>query len=105
MARLARGHGHRGIHHGAQLAGPLGMTLVPNGDLVVANATNGKVVEIKPSGQQVGSYYAIEDVGQDPPGNGDLFDLAVSADGTKLYVASELANTVTVPFVPVSAAV
>jgi hypothetical protein len=78
---------------GGQLANPLGMTLAPNGDLLAANATNGKIVEVTPSGKQVGEYYAIQDVGQDPPGNGDLFDLAINQAGTGVLFVKDDTNT------------
>jgi hypothetical protein len=78
---------------GGQLANPLGLALAPNGDLLAANATNGKIVEITPGGKQVGEYFAIQDVGQDPPGNGDLFDLAISADGKGVLLVKDDLNT------------
>lgn len=81
------------LTHGGQLANPLGLVLAPNGDLLAANATNGKIVEITPSGKQVGEYYAIQDVGQDPPGNGDLFDLAIDQDGTGVLFVKDDTNT------------
>jgi hypothetical protein len=70
------------VTSGGQLAGPLGMTIGPDGDLLVANAVNGKIVEVTPAGKQVGEFYAIQDVGQDPPGSGDLFGIAVNQAGT-----------------------
>jgi hypothetical protein len=78
---------------GGQLSNPLGLVLAPNGNLLAANATNGKVVEITPAGQQVGEYYAIQDVGQDPPGNGDLFDVAINQAGTGLLFVKDDTNT------------
>lgn len=81
---------------GGQLANPLGLALAPNGDLLAANATNGKIVEITPDGKQVGEYYAIQDVGQDPPGNGDLFDIAISADGNGVLLVKDDLNTIAV---------
>jgi hypothetical protein len=81
------------LTHDGQLANPLGLTLAPNGDLLAANATNGKIVEITPSGKQVGEYYAIQDVGQDPPGDGDLFDLAINQDGTAVLFVKDDTNT------------
>lgn len=72
-----------------QLAGPLGMTLAPNGDILVANAVNGKIVEIAPSGKQLGEFYAIQDVGQDPPGNGDLFGIALNQSGTGILFVGD----------------
>jgi hypothetical protein len=81
------------LSEGGQLANPLGMVLAPNGDLLVANATNGKIVEVTPTGRQVGEYYAIQDVGQDPPGNGDLFDLAINQAGTGVLFVKDDTNT------------
>ncbi|MGH3856629.1 MAG: hypothetical protein ACRDR6_24715 [Pseudonocardiaceae bacterium] len=78
---------------GGQLANPLGLVLAPDGDLLAANATNGKIVEITPGGQQVGEYFAIQDVGQDPPGDGDLFGLAISADGQGVLLVKDDLNT------------
>ena len=78
---------------GGQLADPLGLVLAPNGDLLAANATNGKIVEITRSGKQVGEYYAIQDVGQDPPGNGDLFDLAINQASTGVLFVKDDTNT------------
>jgi sugar lactone lactonase YvrE len=77
------------VTSGGQLQGPLGLTIAPDGDLLVANADNGKVVEVTPSGAQVGEFYADHNVGQDPPGNGDLFDLAVDQAGTGVYFVGD----------------
>jgi hypothetical protein len=78
---------------GGQLANPLGMATAPNGDLLVANAVNGKIVEVTPSAKQVGEYYADDDIGQDPPGNGDLFDVAVNQAGTGVLFVNDGTNT------------
>jgi len=77
---------------GGQLANPLGLALAPDGDLLAANAVNGKIVEITPAGQQVGEYYADDDSGQDPPGNGDLFDVAVDQAGTGVLFVNDGTN-------------
>jgi hypothetical protein len=76
-----------------QLANPLGLALAPDGDLLAANATNGKIVEVTPSGKQVGEYYADDDIGQEPPGNGDLFDVAVTQPGTGVLFVNDGTNT------------
>ncbi len=76
-----------------QLANPLGLAIAPNGNLLTANATNGKIVEITPAGQQVGEFYAIENVGQDPPGNGDLFGIAINQAGTGVLFVKDDENT------------
>jgi hypothetical protein len=81
------------LSSGGQLANPLGMDRAPNGNLLVANATNGKIVEITTTGTQVGEYFANEDVAQDPPGNGDLFDIAVNQAGNGIYFVNDDTNT------------
>ena len=81
------------LSSGGQLANPLGMDRAPNGDLLVANATNGKIVEITPAGTPVGAYYANQDVAQDPPGNGDLFDIAVNQTHDGIYFVNDDTNT------------
>jgi hypothetical protein len=75
-----------------QLANPLGLDLAPDGDLLAANGTNGKIVEITPDGKQAGEYYADDDIGQEPPGNGDLFDLAVNQSGTGVLFVNDGTN-------------
>ncbi|WP_344999703.1 hypothetical protein [Tsukamurella soli] len=81
------------LSSGGQLANPLGIALAPNGDLLVANATNGKIVEVTPAGKQVGEYFANEDVAQDPPGNGDLFDLVVNQTKDGILFVNDDTNT------------
>jgi len=76
-----------------QLANPLGLVLAPDGDLLTANAVNGKIVEITPAGHQVGEYYADDSVGQEPAGNGDLFDLAISRNGSGVLFVNDGTNT------------
>jgi hypothetical protein len=39
------------VTQGGQLAKPLAVRLAPNGNLLAANATNGKIVEINPGRQ------------------------------------------------------
>jgi len=78
---------------GGQLANPLGMAVAPNGDLLVANSTNGKIVEVTQAGKQVGEYYADDDIGQEPPGQGDLFDVAVNQAGTGIFFVNDGTNT------------
>jgi hypothetical protein len=75
-----------------QLAGPLGLVIAPGGDVLAANATNGKIVEITPAGKQVGEYYADDSIGQDPPGDGDLFDVAITQDGKGVLFVNDGTN-------------
>jgi len=77
---------------GGQLANPLGLALAPGGDLLAANATNGKIVEVTPGGKQAGEYYADHDIGQEPPGNGDLFDVAVNQAGNGVLFVNDGTN-------------
>lgn len=81
------------LSKGGQLANPLGMAMAPNGDLLVANATNGKIVEVTTAGKQVGEDYVDDDIGQDPPGLGDLFDVAVNQAGTGVLYVNDGTNT------------
>jgi hypothetical protein len=81
------------LAQGGQLANPLGMALAPGGNLLVANATNGKIVEVTPAGAQVGEFYAINDVGQSPPGNGDLFGIAINQAGNGVLFVADDTNT------------
>jgi hypothetical protein len=60
---------------GGALDAPLGMTLAPNGDLVVVNGNNGNAVEITPSGKQLATKTLIKN------GAGDLFGIITAGDG------------------------
>jgi hypothetical protein len=80
------------LTQGGQLANPLGLVLAPGGDLLAANATNGKIVEVTQNGKQAGEYYADHDIGQEPPGNGDLFDVAVNQAGNGVLFVNDGTN-------------
>jgi sugar lactone lactonase YvrE len=74
---------------------PLAMTMAPNGHLLVTNATNGQVVEIDPiAGKQIYAQWIDTDQAQTPPGNGDLFGLAMSPDGKGFYYVEDDMNTI-----------
>jgi hypothetical protein len=66
------------IATGGALNAPLGMTLAPNGDLVVVNGNNGNAVEVSPAGKQVATKTLVKN------GAGDLFGLATTAGGLLL---------------------
>jgi hypothetical protein len=68
-------HGGRTVSAGGALAGPLGLTLAPNGDVLAANGANGNLVEVTPTGMQVDAVL-LDSSGQ-PPGAGALFGLAL----------------------------
>ncbi len=60
---------------GGALDAPLGMTLAPNGDLVVVNGNNGNAVEITPAGRQLTTKTLVKN------GAGDLFGIVTTPDG------------------------
>jgi hypothetical protein len=65
---------------GGALSAPLGMTLAPNGDLVVVNGNNGNAVEISPAGKQLFTKMLINN------GAGDLFGITTTPAGGLLAV-------------------
>ncbi len=73
---------------------PLAMTMAPNGNLLALNAKNGQVVEIDPNtGEQLGAQWIDNNPAQSPPGNGDLFGLAIRPDGKGFYYVEDDVNT------------
>jgi hypothetical protein len=84
----------RTVTEGGLLKRPLAMCLAPNGNLLVTNARNGQVVEADPrSGRQLLAQWIDTDQAQSPPGNGDLFGIAVKPDGSGFYYVEDDANT------------
>jgi len=71
---------------GGELNAPLGMTMAPNGDLVVVNGNNGNAVEITPAGKQVATRTLIKN------GAGDLFGIITTQTGDGLIVANDGTN-------------
>lgn len=70
---------------GGALNAPLGMTIAPNGDLVVVNGNNGNAVEITPAGKQLATKTLIKN------GAGDLFGITQS--GNRLIIPNDGTNT------------
>ncbi len=60
---------------GGALDAPLGMTLAPNGNLVVVNGNNGNAVEITPAGRQLTTKTLVKN------GAGDLFGIITTPGG------------------------
>jgi len=79
----ALGGGGITLISGAPLDDPLGLTVVPGGDIVSANGNNGRVVETTPGGQVVATRTLVD------PGAGDLFGLAVALGGEGLYFTND----------------
>ena len=76
------------ISTGGALNAPLGMTLAPNGDLVVVNGNNGNAVEITPAGRQLTTKTLIKN------GAGDLFGIVTTQAGDGLLVANDGTNAI-----------
>ncbi|MBV8660394.1 MAG: hypothetical protein JO142_21455 [Burkholderiales bacterium] len=82
------------VTEGGMLSRPLAMTTTPLGHLLVTNGLNGKVVEIDPvAGKQLYSRWIDANKAQTPPGNGDLFGLAMTPDGRGFYYVEDDVNT------------
>ncbi len=74
---------------------PLALTTAPYGHLLAINALNGQVVEIDPTtGKQLYAQWIDADQAQSPPGNGDLFGIAITPDGKGFYYVEDDVNTI-----------
>jgi hypothetical protein len=74
---------------------PLALTTAPNGHLLAINALMGQVVEIDPAtGKQLYAQWIDADQAQLPPGNGDLFGIAMTPDGKGFYYVEDDVNTI-----------
>lgn len=83
----------RTVSKDGMLRRPLAMDFAPNGNLLVLNAKNGQVVEINPAnGTQLGAQWIDNNAAQTPPGNGDLFGLAMKPDGRGFYYVEDDVN-------------
>ncbi|MEM5331215.1 hypothetical protein VSR34_32225 [Paraburkholderia sp. JHI2823] len=73
---------------------PLAMIATPHGHLLVTNALNGQVVEIDPvAAKQLYARWLDTDKAQSPPGNGDLFGIALTPSGDGFYYVEDDVNT------------
>jgi hypothetical protein len=76
------------------LSWPLAMALSPQGHLLVCNGKDGRLVEIDPiEGKQIYAQWINNDQAQSPPGNGDLFGIAMTPDGKGFYYVMDDVNT------------
>jgi DNA-binding beta-propeller fold protein YncE len=93
--RTTSGGTGREITRDGLLARPLALAMTPEGHLLVCNGRNGKVVEIDPAeGKQLAAQWIDADQAQSPPGNGDLFGIAMTPDGRGFYYVEDDMNTV-----------
>lgn len=82
------------ITQGGLLSWPLAMVYTPNGHLLVCNGKDGELVEVDPkAGKQIYSQWIDSDQAQSPPGNGDLFGIALTPDGQGFYYVEDDMNT------------
>ncbi|HEY7946723.1 MAG TPA: hypothetical protein VID75_03545 [Acidimicrobiales bacterium] len=74
------------VSSGGSLNQPLGMTLAPNGDIIVVNGNDGNAVEFSPTGKQVATKTLVKN------GAGDLFGLTVTPDGGGIEFVNDGTN-------------
>ena len=76
---------------------PLALEKAPNGDLLVINALNGRIIELDPATkQQVAARWINTNKAQTPPGSGNLFGVALTLDGKGIYFVNDDVNTLAV---------
>lgn len=82
------------VTKGGLLSWPLAMVYTPAGHLLVCNGKDGQLVEVDPAaGKQIYSQWIDSDQAQTPPGNGDLFGIALTPDGQGFYYVEDDMNT------------
>lgn len=83
------------ITKGGLLNRPLSLIIAPNGHLLSCNGLNGQVVEIDPiARKQIYAQWIDANQAQSPPGNGNLFGMAIRPDGKAFYYVADDMNTV-----------
>jgi hypothetical protein len=83
----------RVVTQGGKMQRPLALIATPEGHLITSNAKNGEIVEVDPaSGQQLAAQWVDANQAQSPPGNGDLFGLALAPDGSGIYYVEDDTN-------------
>lgn len=83
------------ITRGGLLNRPLSLIIAPNGHLLSCNGLNGQVVEIDPiARKQIYAQWINNNQAQSPPGNGNLFGMAIRPDGKAFYYVADDMNTV-----------
>jgi len=74
------------LFSGGGLDAPLGMTMTPNGDVLVVNGNDGNAVEITPQGKQVATTTLVKN------GAGDLFGVTLAPGGRQLIFVNDGTN-------------
>ena len=76
------------------LSWPLGMIMTAQGHLIVCNGKNGQAVEIDPvAKKQIYAHWLNANQAQSPPGNGNLFGIALAPDGKSFYYVEDDINS------------
>jgi hypothetical protein len=84
----------RVVTHDGLLSWPLAMAWSPEGHLLVCNGKDGRLVEVDPvAGKQIYAQWINSDQAQSPPGNGDLFGIAMAPDNKGFYYVMDDVNT------------
>jgi hypothetical protein len=82
------------VTQGGLLSWPLAMTWTPEGHLLVCNGKDGRVVEVDPvTGKQIYARWVNTNQAQSPPGNGNLFGIAMAPDNSGFYYVMDDVNT------------
>ena len=73
---------------------PLAPGVTADGHLLATNGKNGQVVEIDPGRRQADlrAQWIDANQAQSPPGNGDLFGIAMAPDGSGFYYVEDDIN-------------
>lgn len=81
------------VTQGGLLLRPLALVMTNDGHLLVTNAKNGQVVEVDPAaGKQLYAQWIDTNQAQSPPGNGDLFGIAMTPNGKGFYYVADDTN-------------
>ncbi len=82
------------VTEGGLLKRPLALAMTPDGHVLVCNAVNGQLVEVNlATGKQLYAQWIDTNQAQSPPGNGDLFGIAMTPDGQGFYYVEDDVNT------------
>jgi len=84
----------RTVTEGGLLKRPLALALTGDGHILACNARNGQLVEVNlATGKQLYAQWIDTNQAQSPPGNGDLFGIAMTPDGRGFYYVEDDVNT------------
>lgn len=72
------------VSTGGSLNGPLGLTVAPNGHILVVNGNDGFITEITPRGKQLAKVF-LDNTGT-PPRSGTLFGVTFDPQHGALFV-------------------